>query len=180
MKYQEISKRYIARCQRRLKAWGAPLEGWRCMDVYDCMDNGQSGSLFMCELCGCPSVRFVHVMRNELYFEDVMVGCVCAGIMEGDIPAARERERLMRNRAERKRNFIKHPWQSSRPGAYARRYRSQDMLILGRGDSFTVRVGEKSVSRYKGKRIGDLLSATYAAFELADPVKEALDGIQSA
>lgn len=40
--------------------------------------------LFTCELCDCSQVRFVHVMRHDEYFETVSVGCICAGIMEGD------------------------------------------------------------------------------------------------
>lgn len=94
--------RYIARCRKKLKEWGAPLENWKCVHLID-----EEKPDFICELCGCEKVRYVHVMEHEQYFEDIRVGCVCAGIMEGDILAAQERDRKMKNRAKRKVTFLK-------------------------------------------------------------------------
>lgn len=103
---------YQNRCTKQLKEWGAPLAGWYCESVVDVKgdeddwdeedneDNEDNeAGLATCELCGCERVRFLHVMGNPDYFEEVNVGCICAGIMEGDIPAAVERDREMRNRA---------------------------------------------------------------------------------
>ena len=45
-------------------------------------------------------------MVHEDYFDVVIVGCICAGIMEGDILRAKERDRLMKNRSKRRKNFI--------------------------------------------------------------------------
>lgn len=69
---------------------------------------------FKCELCGCEKVRYVHVMEHNEYFEKVYVGCICAGIMEGDIIAAQERDRKMKNRAKRKLNFPHRRWKETR------------------------------------------------------------------
>ena len=103
MSMYEIDSAYVRRCQKRLQEWGAPLSGWYCDYIYDVADEEEDPDyidLFTCELCDCSQVRFVHVMRHDEYFETVSVGCICAGIMEGDILAAREREWLMKNRAE--------------------------------------------------------------------------------
>jgi hypothetical protein len=100
-----VDSAYIARCHKVLREWGAPLSDWYCIHVYDMADDdGEIYDLATCELCGCSKVRYVHVMRHDLYFEDIEVGCICAGIMEGDILAAKDRERLMKNRAKRKQN----------------------------------------------------------------------------
>lgn len=116
MSMYEIDSAYVRRCQKRLQEWGAPLSGWYCDYIYDVADEEEDPDhidLFTCELCGCSQVRFVHVMRHDEYFETVSVGCICAGIMEGDILAARERERLMKNRAKRKRNFPNRQWRKN-------------------------------------------------------------------
>ena len=100
-------KSYFARSQKILREWGAPLSGWHCQEVYDVREDDMEAPLHTCELCGCRKVRFVHVMRHPDYFEDVAVGCICAGVMEGDILAARERERLMRSRRNPKHLGVK-------------------------------------------------------------------------
>jgi hypothetical protein len=114
-------------------------------------------------------------MTHPDYFEDVSVGCICAGIMEGDILAAKDRERLMRNRSKRKRSFPKRKWTRTTNG-WSLTYHGEQILI-GRSRHNPERLGVKyngqCVWTYKGKPITDFLSAAYAAFNLADPVPEA-------
>lgn len=167
-------KNYLAKCHRQLSEWGAPLCGWYCTDVIDVREDDPEAPLAECELCGCASVRYEHVMMHERYFEPVTVGCICAGIMEGDILKAKERERLMRNRSKRKRNFIKRPWNQSRQNVYYRTYRRRLITIIEHSGRYSVHYGAKAVLTYKGRPIQDLLSAAYAAFDLADPVEDIL------
>lgn len=167
-----LDKKYLARCLKTLNEWGAPLTGWYCIDVVDVREEDYDAELWTCELCGCDKVRFIHVMDNDLYFEPVRVGCICAGIMEGDILAAEERERQMRNRASRRRTFVKHKWQQSARNIWYRTYRRQELMITEYGGAYSVHAGPRTATRYKGKPIRDLYSAIYAAFDLADP-KEA-------
>ena len=87
--------------------------GWYCADVVDVREDDPEAPLSECELCGCGNVRYEHIMEHEEYFEPVTVGCICAGIMEGDILKAKERERLMRNRAKRRRNFVRKAWKQT-------------------------------------------------------------------
>ena len=159
---ENYSEFYLAKCQKRLKEWRAPLDG-----------------LATCELCDCSKVRFIHVMDHDLYFEDVCVGCICAGVMQGDILAAKERERQMKNRAKRRKNFVAGEWKETAPmGAlrtYTRMHRGQRIWIsVYPGNRHYVRCNEKSISRYKGRPIRDFYSAVYVAFDLADPVEELL------
>lgn len=171
---EELDKRYLARCIRKLKEWGAPLDHWECIDVIDVREDDEDGTLSECELCGCANVRYEHVMMHELYFETVTVGCICAGIMEGDILRAKERERRMRNRAKRKKSFIAKKWSQPEWDTYRRQHRGHEIMILQNPESYAVYVDGQVHLTYKGEVIRDFLSAAYRAFELADPVKEVL------
>lgn len=169
---RRADKAFYARCVRQLKAWGAPTDGWRCIGINDVREDDRDAPLSSCELCGCAHVRYEHIMDNDLYFEPVTVGCICAGIMEGNVLAAEERERKMANRAKRKRNFLKHKWQHPWRGYWRRVYRGREVEILESGGRYTARSGGRASSRYKGRPITDFYSAIYAAFNLADPVED--------
>ena len=65
---RRADKAYYARCIRQLKEWGAPVTGWRCVDIIDVREDDRNAPLSTCELCGCADVRYEHVMDNDLYF----------------------------------------------------------------------------------------------------------------
>ncbi|WP_021171215.1 hypothetical protein SOV_34940 [Sporomusa ovata DSM 2662] len=166
--YSEMYKR---RCIKRLQEWKAPLSDWECVDMYDVAEA--SNALCTCDLCDCPGVRFVHVMRHAEYFEDVHVGCICAGIMDGDILAAKDREREMKNRAKRKQNYLKKEWRVKKNGNYVLKYKNEWLTIVPSkwgNAGFGVVWNGHGMWRYKGKSIGDFLTAVYAAFDLVDPL----------
>lgn len=167
-------KTHLAKCIRQLKDWGAPLHGWYCENIIDVREDDPEAPLSQCELCGCAKVRYEHVMVHDQYFEPVTVGCICAGIMEGDILKAKERGWLMRNRSKRKKNFIQRPWRQSNENVQYRTYRGREIVIINHSGSYAVHMGVKAALTYNGKPIQDFLSAVYAAFDLADPVEEIL------
>lgn len=167
---ENYKKRCIKRCIKRLKEWNAPLADWKCAYMYDVAENGDA--LFVCELCDCPGVRFVHVMRHENYFEDVHVGCVCAGIMDGDILTAKERERDVKNRAKRKQNYLQRYWQRRENGNRVLRYKNRWLTIMAsqyETGGFGVLCDGQSVWRHKGRKMNHFLTAVHAAFDLVDP-----------
>lgn len=45
-----MDKKYLAKCLRRLKEWGAPLHGWYCADVVDVREDDPEAPLSECEL----------------------------------------------------------------------------------------------------------------------------------
>ena len=94
--------------------------------------------------------------------------------MEGDILKAKERERLMRNRAKRRRNFVRKTWEQTSRNTRYRQYKGQLITIVENYGSYAVHAGTKTALTYKGKVIRDFLSASYAAFDLADPVVKLL------
>lgn len=169
-----LDKKYLSKCLRRLKEWNAPLHGWACKKITDVREDDQEAPLSVCELCDCGKVRYEHVMEHEHYFEPVIVGCVCAGIMEGDILKAKERERLMRNRSKRRRNFVKRPWTQRASGAYFREYKGRTITITEQNGFFRVHTVFGMAATYKGKEIRDFLSASYAAFDIVDPIEDIL------
>jgi len=174
MKIDEINTTYIARCHRQLKKWNAPMNNWYCVDVIDIEEDSSSNGLITCELCGCARVRFVHVMQHDEYFEDISVGCICAGIMEGDILAARERERLMKNRAKRKSNFPHRKWKENHYGGYSLKYQGIWVNIHRskfNQNQYGVSCNGNTVWKHKDKPITSFLAAAYAAFDLVDPAE---------
>lgn len=169
---EQFSEAYKSRCIKRLKEWNAPLSGWECQYMYDVADGDYDAALSTCELCDCVQVRYVHVMHHEEYFEEISVGCVCAGIMEGDIFAAKERECEMKNRTKRKENYLKRQWRWRANGNRTLRYKNRWLTIIPSkfgNNGFGVICDGKGIWRYKGKPIGDFLTAVHAAFNIVDP-----------
>ena len=162
--------RYIARCRKKLKEWGAPLENWKCVHLID-----EEKPDFICELCGCEKVRYVHVMEHDAYFEEVCVGCICSGIMEGDIMAARERDRKMKNRVKRKVNFFKKQWKFTRTGGYFLKYHEKQLFINYNGRYYCCTCNGRCIWKYHGKPIDNFTSACHATFDLADTIEEAME-----
>lgn len=165
---------YKYRCTKQLKEWNAPLEGWYCdhtVDVKgddDSDEDDEGAGLATCELCGCERVRYLHVMANPDYFEEVNVGCICAGVMQGDIPAAVERDREMRNRAGRKRSFLKRKWRQDKCGMKYKRCGGEKVYF----HDGCVTCGGRRLSEYKGKKIENELTADYAGFILAEKARK--------
>jgi len=121
-------KAYEARCIKKLKELGAPLEGWECLRTWDSGDAAET-----CELCGFPTVRYVHEMAHPEYPDKLSVGCLCDGVMTGDELAAKERERQVKNRTKRWENFYKkvkeRRWTRVRPGLVQLRYKGKSYAI---------------------------------------------------
>ena len=83
--YDSVDKRYLARCIRELKRWNAPLSGWVCVEITDVMEDDDEAGFSECELCGCKKVRYEHLMEHCDFPFPIATGCICAGIMPGDI-----------------------------------------------------------------------------------------------
>lgn len=71
-----------------------PHDGWSCVGV---TDLGR-GNYITCEMCNRQQIRYVHHMNHPEYSGTIDAGCVCAGWMEGNPEAAKERDRRIRNR----------------------------------------------------------------------------------
>jgi len=88
-------------------------EKWYCFDMTDMGKHRR----MQCENCGYEKIRYIHHMKNAITGEELDVGCICAGHMEGDPETARERERVLRNRANRRAQFPHlKKWKRSKKG----------------------------------------------------------------
>lgn len=88
-----------------------PHDGWHCVDIIDL-----GAPVGTCRMCNIQIIRYVHVMRHPDYPRTIGAGCVCAGRMEGNPEAARERENAFKNRLSRRETFLALPRKKSRNG----------------------------------------------------------------
>ena len=150
--------------RNKLRGMNMPVDGWHCLFVEDWEEDD-----FTCELCGNTKVRFVHHMVNEFTDDQIAVGCICAGAMEGDVEAARLREKPLRNKAQRKRNFPNRKWERARSGSYYLNCPQGRVFInTSRFGGYGVSYQGRQVWNYKGKKIQDFNTACYAAFDLVE------------
>ncbi|WP_353065880.1 hypothetical protein [Arcanobacterium hippocoleae] len=166
---QSSDEVYRARCLKTLKDWGAPLTGWYCTYLIDVAEN--SDNTATCELCGCTKVRFIHLMNHKDYPRTFEVGCICAGLMEDDILAAKDRERLARNRHRRRTTFCNKGMQPTRTGNFKITHRAHTVFInhARTPGTWYVNMAGTRIFSWHGKPIRDLRTAQYAAFDLIDP-----------
>lgn len=90
---------------------GFPHSGWRCVDIEDYSDLGPT-----CEMCESQKIRYIHYMQHRNVARLLACGCVCAGNMEGDLAAARERDALMIARAAKRKRWLGRKWKESKKG----------------------------------------------------------------
>jgi hypothetical protein len=67
-------------------------------------------------MCGNERIRYVHVVEHPEIAETYTVGCVCAEKMTGDYLNPQRRENDLRNRANRRSNWLTRAWKSSNKG----------------------------------------------------------------
>jgi hypothetical protein len=98
--------------------WGddvTPKRGWTCAAVFD-----NETPTVECEMCEHEMCRYVHIMHHSNHPVDIRAGCICAGYMEGwfekDNNPARERERPLRNRAQRRQKWLSRVWTITKKG----------------------------------------------------------------
>jgi hypothetical protein len=107
------SAEYQAVAARRGK-WsdaGVPHKGWTCIEIEDL---GAPDAV--CAMCESQPIRFVHHMKHPGYAEPLACGCICAGHMEQDPDAARQRDESMRNRAGKRARWVTRRWKISARG----------------------------------------------------------------
>jgi len=89
-----------------------PHKGWSCIDVEDLGEPSAT-----CEMCETQTIRYVHRMQHPEYRHGVLAcGCICAGFMEEDREAPREREAELRSRASKRSRWLRRAWRVSQRG----------------------------------------------------------------
>lgn len=110
---------------------GIPHKGWELIDVEDIREAGQSEydtHYEQCMICGNEKIRYVHILEHPEIEQQYRVGCICAEKLTNDYVNPRKRENYLKNKAERKKTWIKRDWRVSIKG---NRYMNIDKHNVG-------------------------------------------------
>jgi len=113
--------------ENRINLWddpNVPKKGWICVDV---IDLGQPFG--ECGMCGKEDIRYVHIMRHEKH-QSIGAGCICAGKMEGNINAAKERENSLKNKINRFKTFSVTDFKTSAKGNLYTKYKDTIITFM--------------------------------------------------
>lgn len=125
----------ITRGRGKWSQSGVPHKGWVCVGEYDTFDELGEGELELCEMCETTQIRFVHLMKNERYHEQLKCGCICAGYMAEDWGAAESRDKQMRSRAGRRDNFPKRKaWRTSAKGTPYIKVEGYHLMVVAKSN----------------------------------------------
>ena len=108
---EDREKQQIARGPGKWSKPGVPQKGWLCTGIEDLGAPNK-----VCEMCETQRIRYVHYMEHPAYPDTLGVGCICAGHMEQDHEAARNRERSIKSSAHRRSKWLKRKWKESARG----------------------------------------------------------------
>lgn len=102
---------------------GLPHFGWECEGVTWLGDDegpADEPQWSACKVCGTP-IRFIHSMRHPEFPEiDLKVGCICSGHMEGDIDAAKLREKEAISSRKRRAHWVAKKWVKAEAGNWTK------------------------------------------------------------
>lgn len=87
-----------------------PKDEWKCYEIEDIGSASQR-----CQMCEREMIRYVHKMAHSEY-QDLEVGCICAGHMEGDTDVSKSREGYFRARSSRRQSWLGLEWKLSKKG----------------------------------------------------------------
>lgn len=148
-----------------------PHKGWHLNDVIDLhINEGCSyGDYEDCQFCGKEQIRYVHLLSHLDYEGIIRVGCICAERLTDDYVKPRELEQNLRNRANRRANWLRRKWKISQKGN----------IYLETKDGYHVGCFPTKNGKFKawiGKRTGKLCHPTEDAAKLA--IFDALEQIR--
>lgn len=130
-------------------------------------DRGPN-QLEACEMCHQAQVRYVHVMEHDDFPERVAAGCICAGAMEGDPMRARERETNVKNRSQRRANWIRRKgWKPSGKGNPTIRIEGYQVTAFPHGNrwKWSIAVSGPSRPKFSPTSYASSEEAALAAFD---------------
>lgn len=150
---------------------GIPHKGWTlvdCVDLGEDISEDEEITYETCEMCHNERIRYVHILTHPDYPGEIHVGCDCASKMTEDYVTHAEDERRLRNRASRRRNFLKQEWKKNMKGNLVLRYKGDYITAIERNGRYGFAFHGKWIWVYKGRRIHDLETLKLAAFNVFD------------
>jgi ribosomal protein S4E len=142
-----------------------PHKGWDLDDVVDVRENGEEEweTIYeTCMMCGKEKIRFVHVVSHPEVEDQFRVGCVCAEKMTEDYVNPKQRERELHNRANRRTNWVKKNWKTSKTGNFYLNVNDTNIVIYRdkASNQFKVKIAET----FGKQKFDTLQKAKIAAF----------------
>ncbi|HWK94504.1 MAG TPA: hypothetical protein VNR39_03680 [Pseudolabrys sp.] len=164
---------------RRWGKWsqpGVPHKGWSCEGTDDLGPDRENWQT--CEMCEAMEIRYVHSMTHPDYPGQLDCGCVCAGHMEQDLQAARDREASMKKSAKQRIAFPRRrEWRVSTNGNPTIRIDGWLVTVFARGVGYRAvvsRNGEKYWLPQSGPAYATTEDAKLAAFDaISDAARKA-------
>ena len=157
-----------------------PHKGWEYIGMEDLGEDVYPGDPIpyeQCEMCGKEKIRYVHLLKHPDYDGEIRVGCDCASKMICDYVTPQERERNLKNRVNRRKNFMKQEWyRKPETGNYTLRYKGDYITIMKSkfGPGWGIIYKGKQQWEYHGRKITDFDTARTVAFNLFDELHEPL------
>lgn len=150
---------------------GFPHKGWtliECIDLGADVSDDDEIEYETCEMCHNERIRYVHVLTHPDYPGEIRVGCDCACKLTEDYISHPENERRLKNKAARRRNFLKQEWGKNYKGNWVLRYKGEYITAIKRNGVYGFAYHDNWVWQYNGCRITDLNTLKLAAFEMFD------------
>jgi len=143
---------------------GWPHRGWSCEDIEDL------GSVdAVCDACEHQEIRYVHTMSHPDWPTLIRAGCICAGHMQEDVGAARQREHTLKNTLRRRMKFSSRGgWRLSARENETIKYRGYRVTVFPQGGGWSFcahRLGDESPTFAKKPYVGQG-ETKLAAFDL--------------
>ncbi|EKE08851.1 MAG: hypothetical protein ACD_16C00248G0033 [uncultured bacterium] len=147
-----------------------PKKNWTCQAIED-LESADS----LCQMCEREWIRYAHTMQHADY-KNLTVGCICAGHMEGDLKASKERESYFRSRSQRRTKWLDLAWKKSKKGnLYIKtRANSEDedshivTIFKGKYGKYSASIDQKYLEQW----FPTVREAQYAAFDYLWPSKK--------
>jgi hypothetical protein len=122
-----------------------PWSGWSCVGIDDMGRPSET-----CELCGTAVVRYVHTMTHPRWGENLRVGCVCAGHLEGNSEAAKRRDAVVVSVDRRLKRWLKKSWLVSRKGNPWLKLENRTLSVFEQRDAWAFCVNNKGGNTFEG------------------------------
>lgn len=110
-----------------------PHKGWFLVDVIDVRGNGESISettYEKCMMCSNEKIRYVHIVSHPDFSGNLNVGCICAEKMTNDYITPKALEKKLRNKTQRRNNWLKKNWQISSKGNTYLKFKDNLITII--------------------------------------------------
>ena len=150
---------------------GIPHKGWTlvgCVDLGEGVYGDDEIEYETCEMCHNEKIRYVHILTHPNYPREIHVGCDCACKMTEDYVTHPEDERKLRNRANRRQNFLKQEWYRSSKGNLVLNYKGEYITAVEKQGRWSCVYRNQWTNSYRGHIITDLATLKLAAFDAFD------------